>query len=49
MLELRIIRENTDSVKAGMKLRNLPDSELVKIDRILQLDDQRKESQQALD
>ena len=49
MLELRILRENTTGVKEGMRLRNLPDTEIEKIDRILNLDDRRKAVQMESD
>jgi seryl-tRNA synthetase len=49
MLELRILREDKEAVLRGMKLRNLPESEIIKIDRILELDDRRKVLQKETD
>ncbi|HEX5624397.1 MAG TPA: serine--tRNA ligase [Saprospiraceae bacterium] len=49
MVELRILRNETERVLAGYRKRNLPDSLLQLVPEIISLDDQRKKLQSELD
>jgi len=49
MLQVNFIRQNKDKVIAGLKVRNYTDEDLQVIDRILELDDQRKKVKTELD
>lgn len=49
MLQVNFIREHKDRILAGLKTRNFPEADLSLIDRVLELDDQRKALQTELD
>ena len=49
MLELPFIRNEKDRVIAGLKLRNWSDEEITVVDRVLSLDDTRKQTQASVD
>jgi len=49
MLKTQYIRENKDKVIQSLKIRNWTDEQIFLIDRILQVDDNRKQTQTALD
>ena len=49
MIELKILRNDTERVIAGLKKRNLSPEQLDLIQEIISLDDQRKLSQANID
>ncbi len=49
MLQLGFIRDNKEALIKGLKIRNFKDSELVLVDKIISLDDNRKSLQTDLD
>ncbi len=49
MLELNYLRANVERVKKGLKVRSFPEQEHAIVDRIIALDDRRKELQTTLD
>ena len=49
MLQVNFIRENKESVIAGLKTRNFTEERLAIIDQVLQLDDRRKSTQTSLE
>ena len=49
MLQVKIIRENTGVVKAGLKKRGYDENAINSVDEVIRLDDQRKASQTSLD
>jgi seryl-tRNA synthetase len=49
MLEIHLLREQKDRVIKGLKKRGFSDEKLMAIDRILELDNRRKETQTILD
>jgi len=49
MLRVNFIRENKDLVIKGLKVRNFPEDKLGIVDEVIQLDDERKQNQKALD
>ena len=49
MIELKILRNDTERVIAGLKKRNLSPEQLDLIQEIISLDDQRKLSQANMD
>ena len=49
MLEVGIIRRDIEAVRAGLRKRNWSDEDLKAVDRVLEVDDKRKEVQTSLD
>lgn len=49
MLQVKFIRENIETVKQGLRIRNFKEEELSIVENVLKTDDIRKESQTKLD
>ncbi len=49
MLQLNFIQENRDLVIAGLRKRNYKEEDIIIVDKVISLDDQRKKSQSELD
>lgn len=49
MLQTSFIRENKDRIIAGLKTRNFPPADFGLVDKVISLDDQRKELQTQMD
>jgi len=49
MLQIKTIHERTDDVKAGLKKRGYSDEDITVIDRLIELDNNRKSTQTELD
>lgn len=49
MLQLHVIREQRERVLQGLKIRNAKEEDLLRVDQVIALDDQRKEIQTFLD
>lgn len=49
MLQIQFIRENKSEVQARLKKRMLPDEQLALVDRVLEVDEKRRHTQQQLD
>ena len=49
MLQVKVIRENKEAVKAGLKKRGSDDQAIQAVDEIIRLDDIRKSAQTSLD
>lgn len=49
MLQVKVIRENTDTVKAGLKKRGYDQNSIDLVDEVIRLDDIRKSAQTSLD
>lgn len=49
MLEISVIRRDTDRVKRGLKVRNWSEEQIQVVDQVLELDDKRKHLQAEID
>ena len=49
MLQVKVIRENTEAVKAGLKKRGYDEQAIQSVDEVIRLDDIRKSAQTSLD
>ena len=49
MLEISVIRQDVERVKNGLKVRNWSDDQIQVVDKVLELDDQRKQFQVKVD